>query len=79
MDEHVYGKLELTGSSKTSLEDAIQNAVDKASKTITNMRWFEVVDFRGYIENDKVESFVEKCWNWVLSTNALWLEAKEVF
>ena len=54
MDEHVYGKTELTGSSKTSLEEAVQNAIAKASKTISSMRWFEVVDFRGYIENEKV-------------------------
>lgn len=54
MSEHVYKKIELTGSSTTSVEDAIQRAVDKASKTIRNMRWFEVVETRGYIEDQKV-------------------------
>ena len=38
MDEHVYKKIELTGSSKSSTDDAIQNAIDHASKTIPNMR-----------------------------------------
>ena len=54
MDEHVYKKIEITGSSKSSVEDAIENAITSASKTIQNMRWFEVVETRGYIENNKV-------------------------
>ena len=55
MDEHIYKKVELTGSSKTSIEDAIQNAIAKAAKTLRNMHWFEVVETRGYIENGKVD------------------------
>ncbi len=54
MSEHVYQKVELTGSSKTSIEDAIQNALHKASQTIKTSRWFEVVETRGYIEDGKV-------------------------
>lgn len=54
MDEHVYKKIEITGSSRSNVEDAIQNAISHASKTIRNMRWFEVVETRGYIENNKV-------------------------
>ncbi len=54
MSDHVYKLIELTGSSTTNLEDAIQNAVTKASETIRHMRWFEVVDTRGHIENGKV-------------------------
>ncbi len=54
MSEHVYKHIELTGSSKTSLEDAIQNAVNKAAKTVRNMRWFVVTEQRGYIENNAV-------------------------
>jgi len=54
MDNHVYKIIELTGSSDTSLEDAIQNAVNRAGQTLRNLRWFEVVDIRGYIENSKV-------------------------
>ena len=54
MSEHVYKKIELTGSSKTSIEDAVQNAVAKAAETVHNLRWFEVVDTRGHIEEGKV-------------------------
>lgn len=52
--EHIYQSTELTGSSKASLEDAIRNAIARASKAIPNMRWFEVVDTRGHIEDGKV-------------------------
>ena len=54
MSEHVYKHIELTGSSKTSLEDAIQNAINKAAQTVRNMRWFVVIEQRGYIENNAV-------------------------
>ena len=54
MDEHVYKMTELTGSSKKSIEDAIQNAISKASKTVSNMRWFQVTETRGYIEKNEV-------------------------
>jgi hypothetical protein len=54
MDEHVYKQIELTGSSKTSLEDAVNKAIAKAAETIHNLRWFEVVNFRGYIEDARV-------------------------
>ncbi|MFB0520057.1 MAG: dodecin [Desulfatiglandales bacterium] len=54
MDEHIYTSTELTGSSKKSIEDAIQNAIARASKTVPNMRWFEVVESRGYIEEGMV-------------------------
>ena len=54
MTEHVYKKIELTGSSKNGIEDAVNKAVSKAAKTIHNMRWFEVVDTRGHIENGAI-------------------------
>jgi flavin-binding protein dodecin len=54
MDEHVYKTIELTGSSKVSMEDAVKKAISKASKTVHNMRWFQVVDSRGYIEDSEV-------------------------
>ena len=54
MTDHVYKKIELTGSSETSMEEAVKKAIAKASETIRNMRWFEVVETRGYIEDDKV-------------------------
>ncbi len=54
MSDHVYKKIELTGSSAKSSDDAIQNALARASKTVRNMRWFEVVEVRGHIEDGKV-------------------------
>ena len=54
MAEHVYKHIELTGSSKTSIEEAIRNAVNKAAQSVRNMRWFAVTEQRGYIENNAV-------------------------
>ncbi|WP_020482387.1 dodecin [Methylomonas sp. MK1] len=54
MPEHVYQKIELTGSSSLGIQQAIENAVAKAGETIQNMRWFEVVETRGHIDNGKV-------------------------
>jgi flavin-binding protein dodecin len=54
MSEHIYKKIELTGSSTVGLQEAIENAIDRASQTIQNMRWFEVVETRGHIENGKI-------------------------
>jgi flavin-binding protein dodecin len=54
MPDHVYKKLELTGSSTKSSDDAIRNAIAKAGKTMRNMHWFEVVDTRGHVEGRKV-------------------------
>jgi len=54
MSDNVYKKIELTGSSDTTIEDAVGNAIAKASKTIHNMRWFEVVETRGSVDSGKV-------------------------
>lgn len=54
MADHVYKSIELTGSSSQTIEDAIQKALARASKTLRQMRWFEVTDIRGCIENGKV-------------------------
>ena len=54
MSNHVYKTIELTGSSPKGLEEAIRNAIGKAAKTVHNLRWFQVVDTRGEIENGKV-------------------------
>ncbi len=54
MANHVYKTIELTGSSPKGLEEAIANAVRKASKTVHNLRWFQVIDTRGEIEQGKV-------------------------
>ena len=55
MSEHIYKHIELTGSSTESLEQAIRNAIKRASKTVRNMRWFEVTDTRGHIAEGDVE------------------------
>ena len=57
MSDHVYKKIELVGSSPTSIEEAVTNALSRAEKTIRNMRWFEVVETRGHIENGKIDHF----------------------
>jgi len=54
MSEHVYKKMEIVGSSKVSVEEAIKNALAEAGKSVANMRWFEVVETRGYIEKNAV-------------------------
>ncbi|MBU2870712.1 dodecin [Colwellia sp. E2M01] len=53
-DHHCYKKIEIVGSSKTSIENAIENALAECSKTVKNMDWFEVVDTRGHIVNGAV-------------------------
>jgi dodecin len=54
MSDHVYKILELTGSSSASMEDAVKNAVAKAAQTVRNMRWFQVTETRGHIDNNQV-------------------------
>jgi len=51
---HVYKSIELTGSSSQSLEQAVANAVEKASKSLHKLRWFQVIDTRGEIEGGKI-------------------------
>ena len=54
MVEHVYKSIELTGSSAAGVEDAVNNALARASKTIHNLKWFEVINVRGVIEKNSV-------------------------
>lgn len=54
MSNHVYKTLELTGSSTTGIEDAVNTAIAKASETVRNMQWFEVTETRGHIRDGKV-------------------------
>jgi len=54
MSEHIYKTIELVGSSSDSVEDAIRKAVAKAAETVRNLRWFQVVDTRGHIEEGRV-------------------------
>jgi dodecin len=54
MSKHVYKILEVTGSSPSGIEDAVNTAIAKTSETVRNMHWFEVVETRGHIEDGKV-------------------------
>jgi len=55
--DHVYKVVELVGSSKDSIEDAIRTAIKRADATLRNLRWFEVVQTRGHVENGEVRHF----------------------
>lgn len=57
MSDHIYKIVELVGSSPTSIEAAIEAAIGRASQTIKNLRWFEVVETRGHIEEGKVDHY----------------------
>lgn len=54
MSDHIYKKIELVGSSPSGFDAAVKNAVARAKKTIRNMRWFEVTETRGQIEDGKI-------------------------
>lgn len=54
MSNHIYKHVELTGSSPSSMEDAVQQALARAASTIDNIRWFEVIETRGHVENGKI-------------------------
>ena len=53
-NNHVYKHLELTGSSETSIEDAVARAIEKASRTIRHIEWFQVVETRGHVKEGKI-------------------------
>ena len=56
-DHHTYKKVELVGSSTTTIEDAINNALAEASKSLKHMEWFEVAETRGHIEDGRVAHY----------------------
>jgi len=57
MSDHIYKVVELVGSSKGSIEDAIQTAIKRADATLRNLRWFEVIQTRGHVENGQVSHY----------------------
>lgn len=57
MSTNTYKLIELVGSSQTSTDDAIRSALAKASQTIKNMDWFQVIETRGHIQNNAVAHF----------------------
>jgi flavin-binding protein dodecin len=54
MGAHIYKKVEIVGSSQTSIEDAVNNAVAKAAQSVRNIRWVEIVETRCHVENQKI-------------------------
>ena len=54
MSEHTYKMIELVGSSHASIEDAVKNAIAKAEQDEKSLRWFEVMETRGHVENGKI-------------------------
>ncbi|HEY0013134.1 MAG TPA: dodecin [Allosphingosinicella sp.] len=57
MSDNVYKVIELVGSSETSIEDAIEGAVKRAATTVREIRWFEVMETRGHVENGRVAHY----------------------
>jgi hypothetical protein len=57
MSDNVYKVIELVGSSETSIEDAIEGAVKRAATTVREIRWFEVLETRGHVENGRVAHY----------------------
>jgi flavin-binding protein dodecin len=55
MKDHVYKLIELTGTSTTSIEDAVDNAIKRAAKTIKRLSWFQVIETRGCLDKGKVQ------------------------
>jgi len=54
MSDHVYKKIEITGTSAISIEEAVQNAISRATESIHSLRWFEVIETRGDIAEGKI-------------------------
>jgi flavin-binding protein dodecin len=54
---NTYKKLELTGTSDKSIEDAVGVALEKASETVRNMRWFEITEVRGVVDGNRASQW----------------------
>lgn len=56
-DHHTYKKIEVVGSSKTGIDDAIRNAIRQSARSINHLEWFEVMETRGHIVDGEVAHF----------------------
>ena len=54
MSDHVYKTIEVTGSSPEGHDEAIRRAIEKAGRTVRKMRWFQVIETRGHIEENNI-------------------------
>jgi dodecin len=52
--DNVYKTTEIVGSSTEGIEQAVHRAIDKASQSLRQLRWFEVSEIRGHIEDGAV-------------------------
>jgi flavin-binding protein dodecin len=57
MSDHVYKIVEIVGSSPDSIEEAVQRAIARASETLREIRWFEIVSTRGHVEDGRVAHY----------------------
>ncbi len=57
MSDHVYKIIEIVGSSSAGIEDAIERAISRASSTVEDIRWFEVKETRGHVENGRIAHY----------------------
>lgn len=57
MSHHTYRVTEIVGSSPTSIDDAISNGIDRASRTLRNLDWFEVGQIRGHIDDGRIAHY----------------------
>lgn len=57
MSDHVYKIVEVVGSSRLGIDDAIRNAIETSAKSIRNIEWFEVIETRGHVVDGKVAHF----------------------
>ena len=57
MEGHVFKIIELTGTSHTSIEDAVQTAIGIAAKSVRNMSWFEIAETRGSIKDNQISEW----------------------
>ncbi len=57
MSDPVFKHIKLTGTSNVSMEEAVNNALERAARTVRNLRWFQVIDTRGSIANGKVQQW----------------------
>jgi hypothetical protein len=54
MSDHTYKIMDLVGTSPNSIEEAVKNAIEKAARSVRNMRWLQIMETRGHIDNQKV-------------------------
>jgi hypothetical protein len=57
MSDNVYKIIEVVGSSPTTIEDAIEKAIARASSSLQDVRWFEVKETRGHVEDGRVAHY----------------------